>query len=157
MLKPDLKSLTGESKKDWHIFIVTVNSQGIPCISYADQLIAVSGKELVLECCSCSEIMANLWENSSIKIVVWNSRNGSGFQLETRLLQKKEIPKMDGNTFIRDCNGSESHVRMYLLVEIEKIIKIKKISHTRGMIAGPGWIEYSGKKIVLGAERVNQL
>ena len=58
---------------------------------------------------------------------------------------------------LRDRDGSESHVRMYLLVEIEKIIKIKKISHSKGIIAGPGWIEYSGEKIVLEEKKVNHL
>lgn len=157
MLKPDLERLIGESKKDWHIFIITANGQGIPSMSYADQLIAVSGKELVLECCSCSEILANLWENSSITIVIWSRNNCLGYQLETRLLQKKDILKAYGNPLGKALDDSDSHVRMYLLVEINKIIKIKKISHTNGIIAGPGWIEYSGKRIILGTKKINHL
>ncbi|MGA1865307.1 MAG: hypothetical protein ACMUHX_09615 [bacterium] len=126
MLKPDLERLIGESKKDWHFFIITANCQGLPSISRADQLIAVSRKELVLECCSCSEILADLWENSSITIVAWSRNNCSGYQLETRLLQKRDIPKMNGSPFGKALDDSDSHVRMYLLVEINKIINIKK-------------------------------
>ena len=157
MLKPDLKRLLRESKKGCQIFIITANGQGIPSISSVDQFIAVSGKELVLECCSCSGILANLWENSSITIVVWNWNNCSGYQLETRLVQKKDIPKMNVDPLEKALDDSDSHLRMYLLVEIKKIITIRKMSHTKGMIAWPGWIEYLDKRIVLGTKEMNYL
>jgi hypothetical protein len=152
MLIDDLRGLIGASKKDLQVFIITANGQGIPNMFYADQLVAVSGKELVLECSSSSEITANLWENSSIRIVAWSRNKCSGYQLETRLIQKKDISKTNGDPLGKILDNQDSHVRMYLLVEINKIIKIEKISHKKEIIAGPGWIEYSGERIILGTK-----
>ena len=150
MLKSELKSLISSSKNDKQVFVVTANSQGIPGIVSAKQLIPVSGKELVLECCSSTETLVNLWENPLIMILVWNRNKDFGYQLEGRLLQMKDIPEMDDYSQKRDLNGLSPQIRKYLLVEIKKVIKIKKMSHTEEVISSSGWFRYANRSIIFG-------
>jgi len=150
MLKSELKRLISPSKNDKQVFVVTANSQGIPGIISAEQLIPVSGKELVLECCLCTETLVNLWENPLIMILVWNRIDDSGYQLEGRLLQMKDISEMDEDSQKRDLNGLSPQIRKYLLVEIKKVIKIKKMSHTEEVISSSGWFRYANRSIIFG-------
>lgn len=119
------------SEKTRHVFIATVNEEGVPHIAASKKLSLASGNDVVLTEWFCPGTMANLLgKNHNLAIVVWDAKADTGYQLIGEAKKEEDTAYLDG--YSADLKGQNRipQIQRKVTVRINKIIDFKLSPHT---------------------------
>jgi hypothetical protein len=125
-----LKEAVLLADKTKHVFIASVNGDGVPHIAASKMLSLDSKNNAVLTEWFCPGTMENLMgENSHLAIAVWDAKKDTGYQLIGR--EKKEEDMAYLNGYASDLEkDSVPQIQRKVTVQIEKILDFKLTPHT---------------------------
>jgi hypothetical protein len=124
----NMKRKLNPMQQNGQICIVTADSQGLPHVASSNDIEFISEQCLEIRCCSSSQTMANLWDNTHILLLLWNVDYPQGLRLKGKLLQIKRMTFHNENT--SDINGiTDLHMEMELVVRIDEVSEIEPVCH----------------------------
>jgi len=108
---------------DSRVFVLTANERGITNISAPEACTILDGGNAEITCCSCSEMMANLWENPHIALLIWNTTGNNVYQAEGSV---REI--RDGRAFAAHSSkvnaSAANHDEIRVIVALNEVREI---------------------------------
>ena len=126
-----LKKSVELSEKTRHVFIASVDAEGVPHIAASKNLSLASGNKAVLTEWFCPGTMANLLgENHNLAIVVWDSKTDSGYQLIGEAEKEEDTAYLDGYAPDVKKRDMVPQIQRRVTVRINKIMDFKLSPHT---------------------------
>ncbi len=126
-----LKKSVELSEKTRHVFIATVNEEGIPHIAASRRLSLASKNNVVLTEWFCPGTMANLLgKNHNLAIVVWDSKTDTGYQLIGTAEKEEDTAYLNGYSPDLKKQDTVPQIQRKVTVRINKIIDFKLSPHT---------------------------
>jgi hypothetical protein len=114
-----------------HVFVATADRAGMPHMAAARKIaLASDEKRLTVEEWFCPGILANLQENSSIAIVVWDHTGDFGYQLLGETTEIEDMAVMNGYVPATKDEIALPQVERRLLVRVDKVIDFSCAPHT---------------------------
>ncbi|MGZ3579089.1 MAG: pyridoxamine 5'-phosphate oxidase family protein [Syntrophales bacterium] len=126
-----LKKAVLLADKTKHVFIASVNGEGIPHIAASKRLSLDAKNNVVLTEWFCPGTMENLMgKNDHLSIAVWDSRKDTGYQLIGRARSEEDMAYLDG--YASDLRKKEDvpQIQRKITVQVEKILDFKLTPHT---------------------------
>ncbi|HVO67719.1 MAG TPA: pyridoxamine 5'-phosphate oxidase family protein [Syntrophales bacterium] len=131
MRKELLKKSVELSEKTRHVFIATVNEEGIPHIAASKKLSLASKDNVVLTEWFCPGTMSNLLgKNHNLAIVVWDSKTDTGYQLIGEAEKEENMAYLDGYSPDLKKQNTVPQIQRKVTVRINKIFDFKLSPHT---------------------------
>jgi hypothetical protein len=126
-----LKDAALLAKKTKHVFIASVNGDGVPHIAASSILSLDSKNNVVLTEWFCPGTMENLMGgNSHLAIAVWDAKQDTGYQLIGRAKKEEDMAYLNGYASDLGKKDSVPQIRRKVTVQIEKILDFKLTPHT---------------------------
>ncbi|HYA15199.1 MAG TPA: pyridoxamine 5'-phosphate oxidase family protein [Syntrophales bacterium] len=119
------------SEKTRHVFIATVNEEGIPHIAASKKLSLASNDNIVLTEWFCPGTMSNLLrKNHNLAIVMWDSKTDIGYQLIGEAEKEEDTAYLDGYSPDLKKQNTVPQIQRKVTVRINRIIDFKLSPHT---------------------------
>lgn len=127
-----LKEAVLLADKTKHVFIASVNGDGVPHIAASKMLSLDSKNNAVLTEWFCPGTMENLMgENSHLAIAVWDAKKDTGYQqLIGRAKKEEDMAYLNGYASDLGKKDSVPQIQRKVTVQIEKILDFKLTLHT---------------------------
>jgi hypothetical protein len=112
-----------------YAFIATASSRKIPHIGMASDIGVDFQGRLEVTGWFCQFTEANLQENRSVTVVIWDPRNDEGYQVVGEMERVDEIERTNG--FLREA-GKESavpQIERMLHIKVRNVLGFKKAPH----------------------------
>jgi hypothetical protein len=119
------------AEKTKHVFIASVNGDGIPHIAASKSLSLDAKNNVVLTEWFCPGTMENLMgKNNHLAIAVWDARKDTGYQLIGRAKKEEDLAYLDGYASDSGKKDSVPQIQRKVTVQVEKILDFKLTPHT---------------------------
>jgi hypothetical protein len=125
-----LKEISVFAQRVGHIFVATADKKGLAHISAAGKLTLNAKGLLSVSAWFCPGTVANLSENRSISLVVWDAKEDVGFQLLGKVKDIQDVGVLDGYAPAIEAKARLPQVERKLLVEVDKIIEFRYAPHS---------------------------
>jgi hypothetical protein len=126
-----LKEAVLLAEKTKHVFIASVNGDGIPHIAASKRLSLDVKNNVVLTEWFCPETMENLMgKNNNLAIVVWDTKKDVGYQLIGKAKKEEDLAYLDGYAPDPGKRDVVPQIQRKVTVQIEKILDFKLTPHT---------------------------
>jgi hypothetical protein len=119
------------AEKTKHVFIATVNGDGVPHIAASKKLSLDEGYNVVLTEWFCPGTMENLMgKNNHLAIAVWDAKKDTGYQLIGKAKKEEDLAYLDGYASDSGKKDSVPQIQRKVTVQVEKILDFKLTPHT---------------------------
>jgi len=112
-----------------HVFVATATAEGVPHLGAAGNLAYVGDDRIAITEWFCPGTMANLEENTSIAVVVWDAQRDTGHQLIGHVERVRERSMVDG--YAADLEEpAVPQVERELIVRVDRVLLFSQAPHT---------------------------
>lgn len=126
-----LKEAVLLAEKTRHVFIASVNGDGVPHIAASKRLSLDAKNNVVLTEWFCPGTMENLMgKNSNLAIAMWDAKKDKGYQLIGKAKKKEDTAYLNGYAFDLGKKDIVPQIQRKVTVQIEKILDFKLTPHT---------------------------
>jgi hypothetical protein len=124
-----LKKAVALEKKIGHVFVVSANKSGIPHVAVARDMTITPEGFVAVKAWFCRGTMANVQENGSIALVVWDPAADQGYQLLGEIQNVEEVAMLDGYAPGEE-DSSLPQIERRFLFHIDRVIEFKQGTHS---------------------------
>ena len=124
-----LREAVNVAKKIEHVLIGTASGKKEPHIAVATRINIVDDFHVTVSAWFCPTTVINLFENSSVSLVIWDSQSDTGYQLVGTSEQIENMailgcwtPEVDGKTAV-------PQVERRVLVKVDRIVDFRHAPH----------------------------
>ncbi len=126
-----LKKAVLLAEKTKHVFIASVNGDGIPHIAASKRLSRDAKNNVVLTEWFCPGTMENLMgKNNNLAIAVWDAPKDMGYQLIGKAKKEEDTAYLNGYASDLGRKDVVPQIQRKVTVQIEKILDFKLTPHT---------------------------
>jgi phosphoribosylamine-glycine ligase len=126
-----LKKAVLLADKTKHVFIATVNGDGIPHIAASKKLSLDAKNNVVLTEWFCPGTMENLMgKNNHLAIAVWDAKKDTGYQLIGKAKKEEDLAYLNGYASDLGKKDGVPQIQRKVTVQVEKILDFKLTPHT---------------------------
>jgi len=126
-----LKEAALLAEKTKHVFIASVNGDGVPHIAASKRLSLDAKNNVVLTDWFCPGTMENLMgKNNNLAIAVWDAKKDTGYQLIGKAKKEEDTAYLNGYASDSGKKDVVPQIRRKVTVRIEKILDFKLTPHT---------------------------
>jgi hypothetical protein len=119
------------SEKARHVFIASVNDEGIPHIAASRQLSLDAKNNVILTEWFCPGTMANLLgKNHRLAVVVWEPKSDTGYQLIGEARKEENLAYLNGYSPGLSQKNHVPQIQRKVTVRVDKILDFKLAPHT---------------------------
>ncbi len=119
------------AEKTKHVFLASVNGDGIPHIAASKGLSLDSKNNVVLTEWFCPGTMENLMgENNHLAIAIWDAKKDKGYQLIGKTKKEEDVAYLNGYASDLRKKDAVPQIQRKVTVQIEKILDFKLRPHT---------------------------
>ena len=126
MKQEELHQAVALAERLRHVFILTVDPEGMPHLAAADNLTLAPDGRVRVSGWFCPGTVNNLLAGDRISLVVWDQAADSGYQLLGRAGKPREVAVLDG--YLPEENASPPIPQINREVAI-RVVKILAFSH----------------------------
>ncbi len=124
-----LNKVVDLAQKVGHIFVATANKGASPHIAAAASLKRTPEGRVLVAAWFCPETVANIRENPSISLVIWDSQKDHGYQMLGHTEQVIDMAMIDGIAPGRETSPLPQ-VERQLTVRVDRILEFKHAPHS---------------------------
>ncbi|MGA2330612.1 MAG: pyridoxamine 5'-phosphate oxidase family protein [Syntrophales bacterium] len=119
------------AEKTKHVFIASVNGDGIPHLAASKRLSLDAKNNVVLTEWFCPGTMENLiGKNNHLAIAVWDAKKDTGYQLIGKAKKEEDLAYLNGYASDSGKKDSVPQIQRKVTVQVEKILDFKLTPHT---------------------------
>jgi len=119
------------AEKTKHVFIASVNGDGIPHLAASKRLSLDAKNNVVLTEWFCPGMMENLiGKNNHLAIAVWDAKKDTGYQLIGKAKKEEDLAYLNGYASDSGKKDSVPQIQRKVTVQVEKILDFKLTPHT---------------------------
>jgi hypothetical protein len=112
-----------------HVFVATAGEDGVPHLASAGRMRHAGGERVAVSEWFCPGTMANLEENRSVAVVVWNAEDDRGHQVVGRVEDVRERSVVDG--YVPEPGETPPpQVERELIIGVEKVLHFSQGPHS---------------------------
>ncbi len=113
-----------------YVFLTTADTNGIPHLTVATRIDITPKGQLTVAGWFCPGTVANLENNPSIGVTVWDKERDAGYQLLGKREALREIAILDGYDPKLEKGPPSPQVERELVMHVEKVLEFKKAPHS---------------------------
>jgi Pyridoxamine 5''-phosphate oxidase. len=126
-----LKEAALLAEKTKHVFIASVNGDGVPHIAASKRLSLDAKNNVVLTEWFCPGTVENLMgKNNNLAIAVWDAKKDKGYQLIGRAKKEEDTAYLNGYASDSGKKDVVPQIQRKVTVQVEKILDFKLTPHT---------------------------
>lgn len=110
-----------------HLFVATVNGDGIPHLAIAERIILEGEDQVAVTAWFCPKTAGNVAENGNISLVVWDRDQDTGFQLVGNVEKMLDLAMMDG--FLPEEQDSLPQIERKLVIRVQHVLRFSHTHH----------------------------
>lgn len=130
MKKDLIKEAVDLGRKLGRVFLTTADNNGVPHLTVATKISVTSKGQLSVAGWFCPGTIANLENNPSIGVTVWDEKHDIGYQLLGKKEDMREIAILDGYDPKLEKKAPLPQVEREVMINIEKILEFKQAPHS---------------------------
>lgn len=130
MKKDLIKEAVDLGRKLGHLFLTTADNSGIPHLTVATKIGVIPKGQLSVAGWFCPGTVANLENNPSIGVTVWDKERDVGYQLLGKRESLREIAILDGYDPKLERRPPSPQVERELVINVEKVLEFKQAPHS---------------------------
>ena len=130
MTTKSLKQAAALAQKLGHIFVATADASGMPHIAAAGEMNYLPENSVAVSAWFCPGTLANLEQNRSVSLTVWDEPADSGFQILGRVENIKEKAVMNGYWPEIEASDPMPQVERSLEVAVSRVLAFSHAPHS---------------------------
>ena len=109
-------------------YVATASEGGVPHVAI-ERGLSVDQGDLVFDSWFCPKTAANLDENPSVVVALWDEEEGKGYQLEGRKSSLREVATLDG--YPREVDREKYPQTEYrLMINVQEVYRFSPGPHS---------------------------
>jgi len=117
------------SDKTGHVFVATVNAEGVPHVTAAEVLEVIGDNCVEITEWFCPVTVSNLQTNRSISVVVWDTDSDMGYQLVGNMEKLYDEAVADGYSAEFDFAIPRPQVERRITICVDRVLDFSAAPH----------------------------
>lgn len=130
MSTKSLEQAAAIAQKLGHIFVATADASGMPHIAAAAEMKHLPNNTVTVSAWFCPGTLANLEQNRSVSLTVWDEPSDSGFQILGRVENINEKAVMNGYRPEIEVSDPMPQVERTLVVAVSRVLVFSHAPHS---------------------------